>query len=173
MRFKLFSLATLLFSSFILLTSHTTINSSDDDREEMAEFLVDMAQHRMLTFEQSKLAYERGTTTAIRNFGALMIKEQALLLHKLSLVAAKADVILPTELNEDQKEELQEFKEEYGKEFDEKYVSEIEECFENDVECFNKAKSYKNTTVKQFATNNLPIIKTHLEKIESIDMHNE
>lgn len=170
MRLKLFSLATLLFSSFILLTSHTKV---DSDREEMVEFLVDMTQHRMLTIEQSKLAMERGTTRAIRNFGALMIKEQALLLHKLRMTAARADVVLPTELNEDQKEDLEEFNEEYGKEFDEKYISTVEECFENDVECFEKAKSYKNSTVKQFATNNLPVVQTHLQKIESIDEHNE
>jgi putative membrane protein len=64
--------------------------------EDVADFLVKSADARMMDAQEGKLAAEKGTTKAIREYGKLMVKDQSALLRKIKSLASKRDIALPS-----------------------------------------------------------------------------
>ena len=89
-----------------VLLQSVTLREAKTEEEKIAEFLREMTDARIMDTEQGKLAMQRGTTKPIRDYAALMVKEQAMLMAKLKLLAAAKDVTLPTTLSEEKNEGL-------------------------------------------------------------------
>ncbi len=139
---------------------------SDSD----TKFLTEMADARMMDFEEGKLAAERGTRKSIRQYGELMMTDQEHLLQDLKNVARAANVILPSKISEAKADGLQELKKEKGPKFDRKFISMITIDHERDVKAFENAKNSANdfsSEVQTFAAKNLSLVETHLEKIKT------
>ncbi|MBC7850848.1 MAG: DUF4142 domain-containing protein [Chitinophagaceae bacterium] len=74
--------------------------------EDVAEFLVKSADARMMDSKEGKLASQKGTSSAIKNYGSLMVKDQAMLLAKIKKLAAARKISLPTDISNDKIEGL-------------------------------------------------------------------
>lgn len=135
---------------------------------DVATFLVTACDARMMDIKEGKDAVKNGTTSIIRSYGRLMVKDQAILLRKIKKLAADRRIALPAVIGEDKEEGLQEQQRKHGKEFDEKFVKMMVIDHERDVHDFKKAGDLDDQEVRSFAISSLPLIQSHLEKIKKI-----
>lgn len=137
--------------------------------EDISKFLTNAADARMMDLEEGKLAKELGTTPAVRQYGELMITDQTKLLHDIKVLAASKNITLPSTLSNKKRDGLEDLKEEKGEEFDEQFIKMMKIDHKRDVEEFEDAKDFKDKDVKKFATQYLPLIESHLDKIKLLN----
>ncbi len=70
-----------------------------------AMFLVKIADDRMMGAKEGALAITRGTTTEIKNYGRLMVKDQGELIAKIKMIAKDMNIALPKEISADKKDD--------------------------------------------------------------------
>ncbi|MCK8493598.1 MULTISPECIES: DUF4142 domain-containing protein [Spirosoma] len=140
--------------------------TSDDDD---SEFAVKAASGGMLEVELGRLAQEKAQNQQVKDFGAMMVTDHSKANDELKSLAASKNITLPTMLGEDHQKHVNELTKLSGKEFDKKYVSLMVDDHKEDIDEFEEAsKEAKDADIKAFATKTLPTLKTHLERIESI-----
>ncbi|MEO6315741.1 MAG: DUF4142 domain-containing protein [Chitinophagaceae bacterium] len=135
---------------------------------DVAEFLVKSADARMMGGEEGKLATQKGTTAAVRAYGQLMIKDQAMLLKKIRVLASELKISLPNAISEDKQDGKKDLMEKTGKDFDEKFKDMMKIDHERDVKLFKKATEYGEPRVAAFAVKYLPLIQSHLDKVNKL-----
>lgn len=132
-------------------------------------FLIEMTDARLMDTEESRLALERGTTPAVRDYAARMVREQAPLLAELRALAAGAGVVLPATIGADKRSGLEDLAEAHGSSFDHRYIRSIRIDHERDVSEFRAARDLPDRAIADFAARTLPLIESHLEGIRQID----
>ena len=150
------------------------VNAAQESRVSKAAsiFLVEMVDARLMDFQEGKLAAERGTQPAIRDYGLLMMRDQTALLAQLNALAAQSQVIVPSTIGADKRDGLKNLLEAEGKTFDKRFISSIRIDHERDVKKFGEATKFDDPAVRDFATAKLPLIESHLEGIRQIDRNN-
>ncbi len=152
--------------------SATAVNESMAEEnfidEDVAEFLVNSADARMMGSREGKLAQQKGTTSSIRTYGLLMVTDQATLLEELNKIAAKLRITLPSGISEKKESGREALASKTGKDFDAKFIKMMVIDHERDIKLFQKAIECKDRDVRAFAQLYLPMIQSHLEKINAI-----
>ncbi|MEO8174646.1 MAG: DUF4142 domain-containing protein [Sediminibacterium sp.] len=136
--------------------------------QDVADFLVQAADARMMDYKEGVLAVQKGTTKEIKNYGKLMMKDQAALLTKIKKLAADRKISLPADLSGEKKDGYEDLAGKEGKEFDEKFCKMMKIDHERDVKQFTKATELMDDHVRGFAASSLPVIQSHLDKIKAI-----
>lgn len=142
-------------------------NSAID--KDISEFMTEAADARMMEIEYGKLAMEKGTTPAIKQYGQLMITEQTKMLQDLRILAASKNIILPNRLSDKKADALEDLKEKSGVEFDDEFMENLKKDHKRDVDEFDDATDFADRDVKKFAETYLPVVESHLEKIREIE----
>jgi len=136
--------------------------------ESSAKFLVEMVDARLMDFEEGQLAARRGSTKAIRDYGRLMMRDQTRLLSQLELLALQVQVTVPAKISSDKRDGLNDLIDSDSEHFDENFISSIRIDHKRDVGEFKKASQYPDAAVADFARQQLPLIQSHLDGIDSI-----
>ncbi len=136
--------------------------------EDVATFLVKSADARMMDAQEGKLAKAKGTTEAIRSYGALMVKDQALLLKQIQKLATARNITLPAAVANEKRDASKELSNDKGKDFDKKFIKMMIIDHERDVKLFRKAVASDDKGISAFAGKYLPMIEDHLAKIEAL-----
>ncbi len=136
--------------------------------EDVADFLVQAADARMMDYKEGELAVQKGTTEEIRNYGRLMVKDQAMLLAKIKKLAAGRHITLPAELSAQKQHGFEDLNGKEGKNFDKLFCSMMKIDHQRDVKEFAKATELMDNNVRGFASASLPIIQSHLDKINAV-----
>lgn len=137
-----------------------------------AVFLVKIADARLMDAKEGALAVSRGATGDTRNYGKLMVKDQAAMLAEIRKIAGEMHVSLPTDISTDKQEGYSSLVSKRGEEFDEKFFKMMKIDHERDVDDFTKAAQLTNQRVKEFAAARLPLIQSHLAKLKVLkDKH--
>ncbi len=68
--------------------------------EEVADFLIKSADARMMNAQVGLLAIEKGTNSAIREFGQRIMKDHSVLLEKIKKLAIQRDIYLPDQIEQ-------------------------------------------------------------------------
>lgn len=134
-----------------------------------ADFLVEMVDARLMDYQEGKLAAERGTRPEIRDYGKLMMRDQTALLAELKSLAATAQVTVPSVVGAAKRDGLDDLMKLEADKFDKGFIKSIRIDHERDVREFEKATKYDDSRVANFAAIKLPLIRSHLERIEAID----
>ena len=134
-----------------------------------SSFFKNAAEGGIAEVNAGKLAQEKGSSRAVRDFGAMMVKDHSAANSKLQSVAAAQNVKLPTSpgvmLLASQKE-LQMLS---GDSFDKAYIKDQLKAHEDTVALFQKEiASGGDAQAKDFATATLPTLQTHLTRIRQI-----
>ena len=137
--------------------------------KDVAEFLVKAAEGRLFTISESKLGVLKGSTSEIRSYGQLMIKDQTSMLEELKRLAGERNISLPDGVSDKKREGQMDLSEESGKEFDEKFVKMIHAGLEQDIKLFEKARGSSDPGIKDFVERHITVIQSHLEKIQRIE----
>lgn len=137
--------------------------------EDGTEFAVKAASGSMLEIAAGKMAEEKGTSQAVKDFGAMMVKDHGKASEELKSIATSKNITLPSTMGEDHQKHVDELAKLSGKEFDKKYVDMMADDHDDDVDMFDKAsKDLKDPELKAFATQTLSVVKGHLERITTI-----
>ena len=143
------------------------INSAID--EDISEFMTEAADARMMNIEQGKLAMERGTSAAVKQYGEWMVNDQTKLLQDLRMLAASKNITLPATISNKKAKGLENLKKKEGEAFDEQFIEMMRNDHRRDVRDFDDATDFRDKDVQKFATTYLPVIQSHLDKIRHLE----
>jgi putative membrane protein len=134
-----------------------------------AEFAVKAASGGMLEVAAGKMAEEKGMSQAVKDFGAMLVKDHTKANEELKSIATSKNINLPSTMGEEQQKHIDELAKLSGKEFDKKFVDMMADDHEDDMDLFEKAsKDVKDPDLKSFATQTASVIKGHLERVTTL-----
>ncbi len=136
--------------------------------KEAADFMVKITDARMMGGKEGELAVQKGTTSEIRNYGKLMIKDQAILLTKIQKLANVKGIYLPATISNNKKDGYDDLNAKEGKNFDDKFIKMMRIDHERDIKDFKNAIQLSDKDIADFATEYLPLIQSHLDKLNAI-----
>ena len=134
-----------------------------------SSFYKNAAEGGMSEVELGQLAQQKATNPAVKQFGAMMVKDHTAANEKLKALAASKQMALPDSPSLMQKASKTKLDMMSGDSFDKSYVKGMIEDHKTDIKEFQKeASDGKDPQAKAFATATLPTLQTHLQKIQSI-----
>ena len=153
---------------FLFLASVSLSSAQDLTKKDAPEFIVEMADARLMDREEGRLAASLGTTREIRDYGSLMVKDQDFLHSELEKLARSKDITLPNAISEKKSKALKKLSTLTGKEFDRKFLKMIKTDHKRDVKRFKKAMKFDDADTREFATKYLPMIQSHLDGVQNL-----
>jgi putative membrane protein len=132
-------------------------------------FFKDAAQAGMAEVAAGRTAQEKGTSQAVKDFGAMMVKDHSAANAKLKKIAVTKGVKLPASPSMMQKAMNEKTDLRSGDAFDKDYIQHQIKAHKDTIDLLqNEIDSGKDPDGKAFATEMLPKIKAHLGKITKI-----
>jgi putative membrane protein len=128
-----------------------------------AAFLKTAAMGGMMEVELGKIA-QKSTNPKVKAFAAMMITDHTRANKELQRVAAKVEIILPTEYFDEDKKHMQEMKSLRGAAFDKHYIDMMVNDHAKTVSLFKQATETRSDDVKNFATATLPVLDKHFKE---------
>ncbi|AZZ35580.1 hypothetical protein CIK05_01785 [Bdellovibrio sp. qaytius] len=152
------------------------INSSMNPTEKIspmnAEFLIQMADARMMDLATGELAEKRGAKKAVKDYGRKMVLDQEIMLEEIRSLAQMNGVTLPKEISDDKKSALKDLKKLKGRKFDKQFMTLIQRDHERDIRKFSDVKvsdaHINDPAIGAYAKNRLPMIEEHLAQVIEI-----
>jgi putative membrane protein len=131
-----------------------------------ASFYKKAAQAGNSEVEAGRMAQDKGASQAVKDFGAMMVKDHTAANSKLQKIAAGRGIELPTGagLMNKTKEDMTDLRS--GSSFDKSYIKSQIKAHEDTVKLLqDEIASGKDADAQAFATDTLPTVKAHLAKI--------
>ena len=148
--------------------NNTTGNK--DDKEDDAEFMVEAASGGMMEVELANLALQKGTSTQVKEFARMMIKDHKKANDELKALAATKNIVLPTALIDKHQRVVNDLKDKSVKTFDAKYMNAMLDDHKKDVEEFEEAsKNAVDPDIRAFAAKTLPVLQEHLRMADKYE----
>jgi putative membrane protein len=149
--------------AFFLIATAALADSPD------SSFLKNAAEGGMSEVELGQLAQQKALNPAVKDFGAMMVKDHTAANDKLKALAASEQVSLPDSPSMMQKASKAKLNMLSGDSFDKSYVKDMIDDHKDDIKEFQKEISDgKDPQAKAFASATLPTLQMHLQKIQSI-----
>jgi putative membrane protein len=132
-------------------------------------FVKEAAIGGMAEVKAGQLATENGDSAAVKEFGALMVKDHGKANTELMNIATAQKIELPTALDEKHQMMVDHLGKLKGAEFDKAYVNDMVTGHEKTIALFKtEGAATKDPELKAFVEKVLPVIEGHLKKIEEI-----
>ena len=133
-----------------------------------ASFMKKAAVGGMAEVEFGKLAQQKASSPAVKDFGARMVQDHSKANDELKELAGKKGVTLPTSLDGKNQKVMDRLQKASGEAFDRAYMSDMVTDHHEDVAEFRKQSTGgKDADVKAFAAKTLPTLEEHLKMAES------
>lgn len=134
-----------------------------------ASFALEAANGGMAEVELGKLAQEKAADAKIKEFASMMVTDHSKATEELKAIAAAKQITLPTVPNPDKQTIKKELSAKSGDDFDKAYVAEMVKDHQMDINLFEQAqKTLQGPELKQFVEKTLPVLRKHMDHIESI-----
>ncbi len=134
-----------------------------------SKFATAAAHGGQAEVEFGKLAAEKASDPAVKAFGQQMVDDHGKANDKLMSVAQSENMTLPSDMDMKQKAMYEKLKMLSGTSFDKAYVNDMLKDHEEDVKDFSReANGGSDAKIKDFASETLPVIQGHLDKIKAI-----
>jgi putative membrane protein len=141
--------------------------SADSNIDE--SFFKNAAEGGLSEVDAGKLAEQKAFSAAVRDFGGMMVKDHSTANQKLWKIAGTKNIKLPTTPGVEQVAAEERLKLLSGDSFDKAYIKNQIEAHRDTVALFKKEiASGTDSQARQFATDKLPTVQSHLEKIRKI-----
>lgn len=133
------------------------------------KFVLEALKGGMAEVELGKLAAEKASNDAVKQFGQRMVDDHGKAGDELKKLAQDKGIETPTALDGKHQRLRDRLAKLSGPEFDKAYVSEMVKDHRKDVKEFQReAAKAKDPDVKSFASKTLPTLQDHLKQIESL-----
>jgi putative membrane protein len=130
-------------------------------------FADDLARTNIAEISLGKLAQQKGTVAAVKDFGARMVRDHTELNNELTTWAKNNHVVLPTTMSAADTAEQQKLESMSGKDFDNAYMETMLSDHQHDiVKVQREAERVTNSQVKQLASRTLPVLEDHVRMAE-------
>lgn len=151
-------------------TTGNNTTGNKDDKENDAEFMVEAASGGMMEVELANLALQKGTSTQVKEFARMMIKDHKKANEELKALAASKNIVLPTALIDKHQRVVNDLKDKSVKTFDAKYMNAMLDDHKKDVKEFEEAsKDAADPDIRAFAAKTLPVLQEHLRMADKYE----
>jgi putative membrane protein len=138
------------------------------EKEKDAKFLVYVANVNAEEIKLGQLAQQKSTTTEIKELGKMMETAHSKCMGTLTILAKKKAIALPTVLNDNGNDAYEKLKTISVSSFDKEYCDIMIKGHKAAIAEFKKViKETNDADIKQFATNTLPELQSHLDHASS------
>lgn len=142
----------------------------DTEIENDTEWAVAVADMGMLEVEASRLALERATTPAVKEFAQTMIDEHTKANDELKAAAASKNISLPATLSDKSQKKLDDLREKTGKDFEDAYTDCMVKDHKDAVDKFKKqAEKGDDADLKSWAAGKVATLEHHLEMAKATE----
>ena len=139
------------------------------DKNPDATFFKHAAEGGIAEVEAGKLAQDKGNSQAVKDFGAMMVKDHSAANDKLASIASSKNVSLPKTSSASQMASKTKLEALSGDAFDKAYIKNQVKAHLETVTLFKKEiASGGDAQAKSFASETLPTVQAHLTKIRKI-----
>lgn len=134
-----------------------------------AKFAVKAAAGGMEEVRLGKLAQQKGSTPAVKDFASMMVKEHSAANTELAELAKIKQIVLPQTLDGDAIKLEKDLSAKNGKDFDKAYADAmVKDHIEDTTEFARAIKVVKYPEMLAFAKKTLPTLKMHLEAAQKV-----
>ncbi|HYG04577.1 MAG TPA: DUF4142 domain-containing protein [Chryseosolibacter sp.] len=151
----------------VRLAHEENLNSAIDER--ISEFMTQAADAHMLALQQAELAVSKSSSPHVTEFATWMAAEQKRLLQNLRMLAAQKNIILPQAPGNRSAENLEDLKEE--EDLDKAFINAMQKNYKDVVDIFEDGTDVRDEDVQLFAKSNLPVVESHLARIEEMEQN--
>jgi putative membrane protein len=133
------------------------------------KFVMDAARGNMAEVELGKLASEKASNDAVKQFGKRVADDHGKAQSELQDLAQKKGITLPTDLAAKDKKLRDRLAKLSGAEFDRTFVNEMVKDHRKDVGDFKReAGRAKDADIKAWADKTLPTLEDHLKQVQAL-----
>jgi putative membrane protein len=134
-----------------------------------AAFAAKAATGGMTEIALSIVAAQQATSQKIKDFANMMVTDHSAAGDKLGAIAKAKGIALPMSLDSATQNMISDMSKKTGKDFDKAYVDKMVKDHEATLDMFKKEQTMvKDTALKGFITNTIPVVQKHLEAIKAI-----
>ena len=136
------------------------------------DFVQTAATSDMYEVEAGKIASEKGQSSAIKQYGQMMVEAHSKTTEELKgiVAAEKINVQLPTALDASHQRMIDELNNATPADFDKTYIEQQEEAHGDAEDLFvDYSEDGDNAQLKAFAAKVLPVIKQHKEQADKLE----
>ena len=127
------------------------------------KFLQDAAMGGISQVAMGKLAAEKGSSDAVKQYGQKMVDDHSKANDELKQVAGAQSITIPDTLDSKHQSRIDKLSKLSGAAFDKAYTKAQVKDHEEDVRAFqDEAQNGNNAAVKDFANKTLPTLQEHL-----------
>lgn len=133
------------------------------------DFLSKAANSGMAEVNLAKLAQQKATIDAVKNFASMLERDHTAANEKVKSFSSQRNVTLPAAPSDDKQKMYTDMEKMSGKAFDKEYISMMVKSHNDGIDLFEKTRS--NTTdneVKNFTEATLPTLRMHLDSAKAI-----
>jgi len=133
------------------------------------KFVKESALGGLAEVEMGKLATQKASSDAVKQFGQRMVDDHSKANEQLKQAAAKSNIEVPASLDSKHQSRIDKLAKLSGPEFDKAYLKDQVKDHENDVDKFkDEAQNGSDPNVKQFAMATLPTLQEHLSAVKDL-----
>jgi putative membrane protein len=133
------------------------------------KFVKESALGGMAEVEMGKLATQKASSDAVKQFGQRMVDDHSKANQQLKQAAAKSNIEVPASLDSKHQSHIDKLAKLSGPEFDKAYLKDQVKDHEHDVGKFKDEAQYgSDPNVKQFAMATLPTLQEHLSAVKDL-----
>jgi putative membrane protein len=134
-----------------------------------AAFYKQAAEGGIAEVEAGKLAQQKSSNAAVKDFGAMMVKDHTAAAEKLKSIADSKGISLPSSSSVGQMADKAKLEVLSGDTFDKSYIKGQISAHQDTIALFQKEiASGQDPEAKSFATKTLPTVRAHLKAINSV-----
>jgi putative membrane protein len=132
-------------------------------------FVKDMAADGQAEIGLGEMAQQKATDPDVKAFAAMMVRDHSKAGEELKSIAAKHNIELNADLDDQAKDLREQLAKKSGAEFDRDYIKAMVDDHEQAVDdAKDKAEHSDNPEIKQWASKTLPTLQQHLERAKQI-----
>ncbi len=161
------STAAILFALTIPLAAYS---DPKDDLKDTSKFFEKAASASQLEIESGRLAAQRASSPALKQFGQKMVTDHSQSSQELGMLASSKGVTLPAVMSDSDRKKLDKLREEKpGKDFDNRFRDLMIDSHKDAVSLFeDTAENAKEPQVKAFAGKMLPKLQHHEQAAKAL-----
>jgi putative membrane protein len=158
-----------MIRTFACLLAALPVMAWSADKNPDQDFYKHAAEGGIAEVEAGKLAESKGSSPAVKDFGAMMVKDHTEANNKLKAVATTQNVDLPSASSAKQMATKAKLEVLTGDTFDKSYIKGQISAHEETAALLKKEiASGQDAQAKAFAKETLPTVQAHLKKIRAI-----
>lgn len=137
--------------------------------EQDHKFIMDAAIGGMMEVELGRVAAQKGTSEAVKQFGQRMVDDHSKANEELMSLASSKGMTLPAALDEKQQKDVAKLSAMSGAEFDRTYAKMMLKDHEKDVKEFERQSTKAgDPELRAFVTKTLPTLQEHLQMARTL-----